>query len=243
MFRRSTSWAAATHVALLRRRSRRSSRPGSASATSSSRPTSPPSSRRSAAGTYLTPAFSTQAIVFEFVRRGLLEPNVERVCGLLRLRRDAMLAALERELPEASWSTPGRRLLPVARAAGGRRTRGRRSPRASEAGVTFVAGGDFFAQPGGRSGRGAAGVQLRLTGRDRGGRRAASRRPARRRRLGGSDLQLGPNDVGEWARRRAERPAAARARRSCTAGTSGTARRAGARRARLGGNSNLHSVL
>ena len=57
--------------------------------------------------TYLTPALLPQATVHEFLRRGLLEPNVERVAGLLRERRDAMLESLESELPEgASWSRP-----------------------------------------------------------------------------------------------------------------------------------------
>ena len=100
-----SSWTAATESST-RRRSRRSSRPGSASAISSYPPTWQPTLEAVAAGTYLVAAFSTQAIVFEFLQRGLLEPNVERVCGLLRARRDALLSALERELPEASWSTP-----------------------------------------------------------------------------------------------------------------------------------------
>src|SRR5262249_8560933 len=57
--------------------------------------------------TYLTPALLSQATAFEFVSRGLLGPNVERVVGLLRERRDAMRDALEQEMPEgASWSRP-----------------------------------------------------------------------------------------------------------------------------------------
>jgi 2-aminoadipate transaminase len=47
-----------------------------------------------------------QATVFEFLRRGNLDPNLEHVRELLRLRRDAMLDALEHELPSASWSRP-----------------------------------------------------------------------------------------------------------------------------------------
>jgi 2-aminoadipate transaminase len=99
-----------------------------------------------AAGTYLTPAFSTQAIVFEFLQRGLLEPNVERVCGLLRDRRDALLSALESELPAASWSTPAGGYflwleLPAGVSAGDALAAG------EGAGVTFVAGGDFFVRP------------------------------------------------------------------------------------------------
>ena len=44
--------------------------------------------------------------MFEFLRRGNFEPNLERVRALLGARRDAMLAALERELPSATWSRP-----------------------------------------------------------------------------------------------------------------------------------------
>src|SRR5438128_4936682 len=59
-----------------------------------------------AVSTYITPVLLGQATVFEFLRRGNLEPNLERVRALLRTRRDAMLEALERELPEARWSRP-----------------------------------------------------------------------------------------------------------------------------------------
>ena len=59
-----------------------------------------------AVSTYITPVLLGQATVFEFLRRGSFEPNLERVRELLRLRRDAMLEALERDLPSASWSTP-----------------------------------------------------------------------------------------------------------------------------------------
>src|SRR5437588_2547253 len=56
--------------------------------------------------TYITPVLLGQATVFEFLRRGNFEPNLERVRALLGARRDAMLAALERELPSATWSRP-----------------------------------------------------------------------------------------------------------------------------------------
>src|SRR5262249_7433799 len=60
-----------------------------------------------AVSTYIRPPFLAQATVHEFIRRGLFEPNLERVCGLLRARRDAMLQALEREMPAgATWSRP-----------------------------------------------------------------------------------------------------------------------------------------
>jgi DNA-binding transcriptional MocR family regulator len=59
-----------------------------------------------AVSTYITPVLLGQATVFEFLRRGNLEPNLERVRDLLRLRRDAMLEALDQELPSATWSHP-----------------------------------------------------------------------------------------------------------------------------------------
>src|SRR5256885_878240 len=59
-----------------------------------------------ATATYITPVLLGQATVHEFIQRGSFEPNLERVQGLLRARRDAMLAALESELPGARWSHP-----------------------------------------------------------------------------------------------------------------------------------------
>jgi 2-aminoadipate transaminase len=59
-----------------------------------------------AVSTYITPVLLGQATVFEFLRRGNFEPNLERVRGLLGARRDAMLEALEHELPSATWTRP-----------------------------------------------------------------------------------------------------------------------------------------
>ena len=59
-----------------------------------------------AVSTYVSPAIFTEAIVWEFLRAGLLEPNLARTGAKLRARRDAMLEALERELPDATWSRP-----------------------------------------------------------------------------------------------------------------------------------------
>jgi len=101
-----------------------------------------------AVSTYISPPFMTQATVHEFLRRGNFGPNLERVQGLLRARRDAMLEALEQHMPAgASWSHPEGGYfiwldLPE------------RAPdlaRAEEAGVTFVQGSDFFADGSGAS--------------------------------------------------------------------------------------------
>ena len=99
-----------------------------------------------ATSTYITPVLLGQATVFEFLRRGNFEPNLERVTKLLGARRDAMLEALERELQDACWSRPEGGYfiwleLPDGTDAGAL------LERASAAGVTFVPGTDFGGAP------------------------------------------------------------------------------------------------
>jgi 2-aminoadipate transaminase len=99
--------------------------------------------------TYLAPVFLPQAIVCEYLERGLFEPNLERIRDLLLVRRDAMLAALaEASPPGARWSRPeggyfvwlelpeGVDLAAVL-------------TRSEQAGVTFVGGTDFYPPGGG----------------------------------------------------------------------------------------------
>ena len=102
----------------------------------------------------ISPVLLAQATVWEFVRRGSFEPNLERVRGLLRERRDAMLAALERELGgRARWSRPeGGYFLWLDLPQG--TDAAELLSRAEAAGVTFVPGSDFFA--GGRGGHSSA---------------------------------------------------------------------------------------
>ena len=104
-----------------------------------------------AVSTYISPPFLSEATVLEFIRRGNFEPNLARVCGLLGARRDAMLAALEREFPEdARWSRPeGGYFLWLDLPAGA--DAGELLARATAAGVTFVKGADFFPGEGGES--------------------------------------------------------------------------------------------
>ena len=94
-----------------------------------------------ATATYITPVLLGQATAYEFLARGLFEPNLERVRELLRVRRDAMLEALDTHLPHLRSTRPdggyfvwldtdgvdGAELL----------------ARAEQAGVTFVKGTDF----------------------------------------------------------------------------------------------------
>src|ERR671911_686906 len=60
-----------------------------------------------AVSNYISPPFLTQATVFELIDRGAFEPNLERITGLLRARRDAMLGALGTHLAgQVIWSEP-----------------------------------------------------------------------------------------------------------------------------------------
>jgi 2-aminoadipate transaminase len=99
-----------------------------------------------ATSTYITPVLLGQATVFEFLRRGNFEPNLERVSTLLRARRDAMLEELARELPDARWSRPqGGYFVWLELPEGADATA--LLERATAAGVTFVPGTDFGGAP------------------------------------------------------------------------------------------------
>jgi 2-aminoadipate transaminase len=98
-----------------------------------------------AVSTYITPALLGQGTVYEFLQRGNFEANLERVRDLLRVRRDAMLTALERDFPaEARWSRPqGGYFLWLDLP----RDSDELLARAEEDGVTFVPGTDFGGDP------------------------------------------------------------------------------------------------
>jgi 2-aminoadipate transaminase len=99
------------------------------------------------ASTYITPALVAQATLHEFLRRGLFESNLERVCNLLRERRDAMLEALERGLGRrARWSRPEGGYF-VWLELSDELDASELLFRAQEAGVTFVPGADFGGEP------------------------------------------------------------------------------------------------
>jgi DNA-binding transcriptional MocR family regulator len=106
-----------------------------------------------AVSTYISPPFLPEAIVWEFVRRGRFEPNLDRVRVELRSRRDAMLAALESSFAGRTWSRPEGGYF-VWLDLDGTDT-SELSVRAGDAGVAFVPGAGFF-PPGSGLGRNAA---------------------------------------------------------------------------------------
>jgi DNA-binding transcriptional MocR family regulator len=104
-----------------------------------------------AVSTYISPPLLPEAIVHELFARGAFEPNLARVRGILGAQRDAMLTALEEQLSgRATWSRPqGGYFLWVDFGDG--IDAGELLGRATEAGVTFVRGSDFFPHAGGES--------------------------------------------------------------------------------------------
>lgn len=102
-----------------------------------------------AASTYIGPPPLTQAMVLEFLERGLFARNLPSVCEQLRRRRDAMLETLEAAFPPtASWSRPdGGYFLWVDLPPGV--SAARLAGRAREAEVEFVEGSSFFVAGGG----------------------------------------------------------------------------------------------
>ena len=59
-----------------------------------------------ATNTYISPNMVAQSIVNQFAARGRMDGAIETVENALRERRDALVAALERELPEARFARP-----------------------------------------------------------------------------------------------------------------------------------------
>ena len=98
-----------------------------------------------ATATYITPVLLGQATVHEFLQRGLFEPNLERVRELLGARRDAMIAAVDRELPGVKITRPEGGYFLWAELGGV--DAGELLVRAEAAGVTFVKGTDFDGGP------------------------------------------------------------------------------------------------
>jgi DNA-binding transcriptional MocR family regulator len=59
-----------------------------------------------ATNTYISPNMVAQSIVNQFARSGRMDGAIQAVKTALRARRDALVAALERELPEARFAPP-----------------------------------------------------------------------------------------------------------------------------------------
>jgi 2-aminoadipate transaminase len=98
---------------------------------------------------YVSPAIFVEAALLEFLTSGRFEPNLETVRDGLRIRRDAMLAALGREMPEGTrWNEPEGGYFLWLDLPSGVAT-DMLLARASEEDVVFIKGADFFFHGGG----------------------------------------------------------------------------------------------
>ena len=88
----------------------------------------------------------TQAAVAEYLRRGLLEPNVERLKALYRPRWRAMADAVSRELPAAQAFIPDGGFFVSVMLPEDADT-GDLLGRAAERGLMLTPGAAFFADP------------------------------------------------------------------------------------------------
>lgn len=96
--------------------------------------------------TYLSPVLPTQAAVAEFLRRGLLQPNVERLKELYTPRWQAMAGAVRRELPDAQAFIPSGGFFVSVMLPEDANTEGLVG-RAKDAGLVLTPGAAFFADP------------------------------------------------------------------------------------------------
>jgi 2-aminoadipate transaminase len=100
---------------------------------------------------YVSPVMFVEATLYEFASRGSFDPNVEAIQEGLRARRDAMIAALARELPEGtSWNEPDGGYFLWVELPGGLSAESLLA-QADEVGVAFIKGPDFFFHGGGES--------------------------------------------------------------------------------------------
>ena len=96
--------------------------------------------------TYLSPVLPTQAAVAEYLRRGLLQPNIERLKELYTPRWRAMADAVRRELPDAQAFIPSGGFFVSVMLPEGADTEGLVG-RARDAGLVLTPGAAFFADP------------------------------------------------------------------------------------------------
>ena len=100
-----------------------------------------------ATNTYISPNMVAQSIVNQFVRSGRMDSAIETVKNALRERRDTLVSALRRELPEAEFTPPeGGYFMWVVMPEGV--SVAELESAAAERGVIFVKGTDFLLEGG-----------------------------------------------------------------------------------------------
>ena len=103
-----------------------------------------------ATNTYISPNMVAQSIVNQFARSGRMDSAIETVKNALRDRRDALVTALERELPEARFTPPSGGYFMWVELPEGANV-AELETAAKERGVVFVKGTHFLLEGGGNT--------------------------------------------------------------------------------------------
>ena len=98
--------------------------------------------------TYISPGYVAQGITFEWCRRGLLPPQIERLKALYGPRLDACLAGLDKYMPDASSTRPDGGFFISVTLPPGVMTSAVRT-KAAELGLNLSDGQAFFPEGGG----------------------------------------------------------------------------------------------
>lgn len=87
-----------------------------------------------------------QVVCAEYFKRGLFPEHLKKICEIHRERRDAMMAALEKYMPEGTkWVHPDGGLFTWVELPGGIDTEAL-LPEANAAGIHYIAGAGFFVE-------------------------------------------------------------------------------------------------
>ena len=115
--------------------------------------------------TYISPGYVAQAITYEWCRRGLLPPQIDRLKALYAPRLDAWLAGLDRYMPDATATRPDGGFFISLTLAGRRQHDGRAGQRRDAKRSTWPMA--LRSSPRRRRALPAAAVLRALSGRDR----------------------------------------------------------------------------
>jgi 2-aminoadipate transaminase len=96
---------------------------------------------------YISPNMLSGSLVLELCQSGVLDDNIAKVKVALEERRDALIAALEKHIPEARFVVPGGGYFLWAELAAERDTVAL-AAKAKEAGAPFIPGTDFMLEGG-----------------------------------------------------------------------------------------------
>jgi 2-aminoadipate transaminase len=95
---------------------------------------------------YIGPVLPSQGMVYEYCRRGLLPPNIERLKAKYRTRLAAILSALDKHIPQATWTRPEGGFFVSGTLPEGSHIAGLLE-RAPEVGLKLADGRGFFPEP------------------------------------------------------------------------------------------------